>query len=267
MKTLKELSDLNGRVALITGGAGHLGRAFAETLAEMGASIALADRNGESAESAAKELTQRFTVPCIGIEIDLSDELRLRELPQVVSKQLGGLDILINNAGFVGTDKLTGWCVPFEEQSAETWRAATEVNMTAPFFLSQAAMPYLRRQKRGSIINIASIYGFLGPDMRLYDGTRMGNPAAYAASKGGLIQATRWLAAVVAPDVRVNCVSPGGVWRRQPESFVKAYESKTPMRRMATEEDMKGAIAYLACDLSQYVTGQHLAVDGGWSVW
>ena len=103
--------------------------------------------------------------------------------------------------------------------------------------------------------------------MSLYDGTAMGNPAAYAASKGGLIQATRWLSAVLAPDVRVNCMSPGGVLRGQPDSFVRAYEKRTPMGRMAEEDDMKGAIAFLASDLSKYVTGQHIAIDGGWSVW
>jgi len=95
----------------------------------------------------------------------------------------------------------------------------------------------------------------------------MGNPAAYSASKGGLIQLTRWLATTIAPDIRVNCISPGGVWRNQPDEFVKRYEAKTPLRRMATEEDLKGIIAYLASDLSTYVTGQNIVVDGGWTAW
>ncbi len=267
MSNLKELSNLKGRTVLITGGAGHLGQTFGHVLAEMGAGVALADRNKESAEKAAREISTQYGVPSIGIGFDLACEKELRELPQQVADYFGGLDILINNAGFVGTDKLTGWCVPFEEQSAETWRAATEVNMTAPFFLTQAATPWLRAHKRGSVINITSIYAFLGPDMRLYDGTSMGNPAAYAASKGGLIQSTRWLSTVLAPEIRVNCVSPGGIWRNQPDSFVQAYEARTPMRRMGTEEDMKGVIAFLASDLSLYVTGQHIAVDGGWSAW
>ena len=267
MKTLKELANLNGRVALITGGAGHLGRAFGHALAELGACVALVDRHQAAVEAAAEEISARHGTHCVGIKVDLAHEEEVRRLPQQVADTLGGLDILINNAGFVGTDKLTGWCVPFEEQSAETWRAATEVNMTAPFFLVQAATPWLRVHKRGSVINITSIYAFLGPDMSLYDGTAMGNPAAYAASKGGLIQATRWLSAVLAPDVRVNCMSPGGVLRGQPDSFVRAYEKRTPMGRMAEEDDMKGAIAFLASDLSKYVTGQHIAIDGGWPVW
>jgi NAD(P)-dependent dehydrogenase (short-subunit alcohol dehydrogenase family) len=101
----------------------------------------------------------------------------------------------------------------------------------------------------------------------LYEGTAMGNPAAYAASKGGLLQLTRWLATTVAPQVRVNSISPGGVWRNQPESFVERYKARTPLARMATEDDFRGAIAFLASDLSGYVTGQDLAVDGGWGVW
>lgn len=267
MKTLAELSNLKGRTAIITGGAGHLGQIFGQALAELGANIALVDRNKEKVEDAAQNISKHYKTECIGLHIDIACQTDLQNLPQKVADHFNGLDILINNAGFVGTDKLTGWCVPFEEQSAETWRAATEVNMTAPFFLTQAATPFLKKNKRGSVINITSIYAFLGPDMRLYDKTSMGNPAAYAASKGGLIQATRWLSTVLAPEIRVNCVSPGGIWRNQPQSFVDAYEARTPMKRMGTEEDFKGIIAFLASDLSQYVTGQHIIIDGGWSAW
>ena len=119
----------------------------------------------------------------------------------------------------------------------------------------------------GNIVNIASIYGEFGPDWRLYEGTSMGNAAAYSVSKGGLIQLTRWLATTLAPAIRVNAISPGGIWRNQPEAFVARYSSRTPLSRMATEDDLRGAIAYMASDLSQYVTGQTLAVDGGWGIW
>ena len=116
-------------------------------------------------------------------------------------------------------------------------------------------------------MNIGSIYGVVGPDMSLYDGTKMGNPAAYAVSKGGLIQLTRWLSAVLAPNIRVNCISPGGVFRNQPESFVSKYLERTPLKRMGTEEDFKGAILYFASGLSSWVTGENLLVDGGWTAW
>ena len=157
--------------------------------------------------------------------------------------------------------------VPFEEQSIDTWRRALEVNLIAVFELCQGLTPLLEAEKGASIINIGSIYGEYGPDWHLYESTNMSNPAAYGASKGGIIQLTRWLATTLAPHVRVNTISPGGIFRNQPEKFVKRYEAKTPLGRMATEDDFRGVMAYLASDLSGYVTGQNFPVDGGWGVW
>lgn len=267
MRSIKELLSLEGRTALITGGAGYLGRTFGDTLAELGASVALVDRYGDAACKEAERLEREYGIKAVGIGMDLADHEKRRLLPGEVADRLGGLDILINAAGFVQTDDLKGWTVPFEQQKVETWRVALEVNLTAPFFLVQAALPWLKAGGHGTVINITSLYAFLGPDMRLYADTDMGNAGGYSASKGGLLQITRWLATVLAPDVRINCVSPGGIWRNQPEQFVKHFESRTPMQRMQTEEDMKGIIAYLASDMSQYVTGQHFPVEGGWSAW
>ena len=148
-----------------------------------------------------------------------------------------------------------------------TWRRALEVNLTAPFVLIQAAAADLSDSGHGSVINVASIYGLVGPDWRLYEGTALGNPAAYAASKGGLLQLTRWLATTLAPEVRVNA---DHARRRVPGhagAVLCRYAARTPLGRMAREEDFKGAVAYLASDLSAYVTGQNLAVDGGWTAW
>jgi NAD(P)-dependent dehydrogenase (short-subunit alcohol dehydrogenase family) len=167
----------------------------------------------------------------------------------------------------VGSSNLQGWSTPFEEQSIETWRRAFEVNLTAAFHLCQLFAPQLRTSSNGTIINISSIYGGIGPDWGLYEGTLMGNPAAYSVSKGGLLQLTRWLSTTMAPLVRVNTISPGGIYRNQPDAFVKRYKSKTPLKRMATEDDFRGAIAYLATNMSRYVTGQNIIVDGGWGVW
>jgi NAD(P)-dependent dehydrogenase (short-subunit alcohol dehydrogenase family) len=174
---------------------------------------------------------------------------------------------LINNAAFVGATDLEGWNVPFEEQSIKTWRRAIEVNLTAVFGICQGLMPLLKKSDGASIINIGSIYGLYGPDLSLYQETSMNNPAAYGASKGGVLQLTRWLATNVAPEVRVNSISPGGVYRNQPSEFVRRYEQKTPLGRMASGDDLRGAITYLATDLSSYVTGQNLSVDGGWGIW
>jgi NAD(P)-dependent dehydrogenase (short-subunit alcohol dehydrogenase family) len=173
---------------------------------------------------------------------------------------------LVNNAALVGTSDLVGWAVPFEKQSIDTWRRAIEVNLTAVFDLCQGLTPLLNATKNASIINIASIYGINAPDWSLYEGTSLGNPAAYGVSKGGLIQLTRWLSTTLAPNVRVNAISPGGIFRNQPEEFVKRYSSRTPLKRMATENDFRGAIAFLATDMSRYVTGQVISVDGGWGI-
>jgi NAD(P)-dependent dehydrogenase (short-subunit alcohol dehydrogenase family) len=142
-----------------------------------------------------------------------------------------------------------------------------EVNVTAPFILAQTCAEALSASGHGSVINILSIYGLVGPDFSLYEGTPLGNPAAYGASKGGLLQLTRYLATALAPAIRVNAITPGGVFRDQAQSFRKRYVDRTPLGRMATEEDFKGAVAYLASDLSKYVTGSNLVVDGGWTAW
>jgi NAD(P)-dependent dehydrogenase (short-subunit alcohol dehydrogenase family) len=268
MKKIKELMDLSGRTALVTGGAGYIGHAFCDALAENGANVAVLDIDPARAEETADAVASEYGVKTMGLGVDLADTPTVVAVPAKVAEALGGLDILVNCAGFVGTSKLSGWVTEFEEQSVDTWRAALETNLTAPFALIQAATPLLRASGHGSVVNIGSTYGVVGPDMSLYEGTAMGNPAAYGASKGGLTQLTRWLATVLGPDnIRVNCISPGGVARGQDPKFVERYVTRTPLKRMGTEEDMKGALLYLASDLSAYVTGQNLLVDGGWTAW
>lgn len=259
--------NLRGRVALITGGGGHIGAAMCEALAELGAAIAVFDVVRESCTDVAKRIHEMYGVETLPLVIDLTDEKAVRSVPKRVVERFGRLDILVNCAALVGTSDLKGWTTPFLKQSADTWRLALEVNLTVPFILVQACAEALAASGHGCVVNVGSIYGMVGPDMSIYENTAMGNPAAYAASKGGLLQLTRWLATVLAPDVRVNAITPGGVWRNQPEAFRKTYVARTPLKRMATEEDLKGAVAYLVSDLSAYVTGHNLVVDGGWTVW
>ncbi len=263
MTTLRELSNLQGRRALITGGAGNLGRVFADTLGELGADLLLVDLPGSKLEQFASELNVRWNVNVLSHYCDLESQVQRAELIKLVADSGEPLNILVNNAAFGGTSNLQGWSVPFEEQSVETWRRAIEVNLTAVFDLCKGLTPILRSSGNSSIVNIASIYGFLGPDWDLYKGTQMSNPAAYAASKAGLIQFTRWLSTTVSPEIRVNSISPGGIFRSQPEVFVKRYIEKTPAGRMAEEDDFRGAIAYLSSDMSRYVTGHNLVIDGG----
>ncbi len=267
MTSIKKLLDLRGRCALITGAAGGLGAVISNTLSELGANLILVDQLESDLKTLASDLVNRWAVDVTYHSCDLEHEIQRSKTIEAIKKSNAEINILINNAAFIGASKLEGWAAPFEKQTINTWRRALEVNLVAIFDLCQKFYPELSIVKGASIINIASIYGQLGPDWRLYENTDMFNPAAYSASKGGLIQLTRWLATTVAPNIRVNSVSPGGIFRGQHEDFIKRYEEKTPLRRMASEDDFRGVIAYLASDLSQYVTGQNISVDGGWGAW
>lgn len=267
MRTIRELFDLHGRAAIVTGGAGHIGATIAESLAEMGADVAIVDLDRAKGTAVVERLRTATGVRGVFLEVDLENEDSIRALPGRVSQKLGGLDILVNCAALVGTSGLSGWAVPLRDQETSSWRRAFEVNLTAPFVLAQASAEILASRGHGSIINILSIYGLVGPDERIYEGTPMGNPAAYGASKAGLLQLTRHLATTLAPNVRSNAITPGGVERGQPDAFRDRYLSRTPLGRMAVEEDFKGAIAFLASDASAYVTGQNIVVDGGWTAW
>jgi len=266
METIKNLISLSKKKILITGATGGIGEAICFALAELGADLVLVDKPGSNFNKLVDFVMKNWNVSIDCIECDLESERRRCEMIDYVIKHHNSLDVLINNAAFVGESNLKGWVEPFEKQTLETWRRAIEVNLTAPFHLSQAFFPLLKKGNNSSIINISSIYGIRAPDYSLYTNTKMGNPSAYSSSKGGLIQLTRWLSTTVAPEVRVNAISPGGVWRNQPKEFTDRYISKTPLKRMATEDDLKGAIIFLASDLSAYMTGQNLVVDGGWSV-
>jgi len=266
MKTISELIGLSGRTAIITGATGGIGQEIALTIAELGGNLVLVDRPNSNYNYIKQKILDNWNVGIECIDCDLESEKSRLNLIKLVFQNNENLDILINNAAFVGESNLDGWIEGFDKQTIKTWNRAIEVNLTAPFHLSQAFAPLLKKSGNGSIINIASIYGINAPDYSLYEGTNMGNPAGYSVSKGGLIQLTRWLSTTVAPKIRVNSICPGGVWRNQPKQFVERYKQRTPLSRMATEEDFKGIIAYLSSDLSKYVTGQNIVIDGGWSV-
>lgn len=265
MSTIKELMNLKGRRALLTGASGGLGKVIASTLAELGADLILVDCDGCNLSEMGAGLEKMWGVKVENYICDLEQEVQRSELISNLNCSSQNLNILINNAAFVGSSNLEGWAVPFEQQTISTWRRAFEVNLTAIFDLCQGLTPILKASKGANIINISSIYGVFAPDWKLYEDTKLSNPAAYSASKGALLQLTRWLAATIAPSVRVNSISPGGILRGQPEVFVDRYTAKTLLGRMATENDLSGAIAYLASDMASYVTGQNLLVDGGWS--
>jgi NAD(P)-dependent dehydrogenase (short-subunit alcohol dehydrogenase family) len=251
---------LAGRTAVVTGGAGPLGRALTGALADAGATVLVVDRVG------AREQAARLGAGHLGITADLMRPEDLAAVEDAVIRH-GACDVLVHNAAFTGTSGVPGYAVPFAEQTDEAFASATWLNLTVPFSLTRRLAPLLRDGGHGSVIMVSSIYGLVGPNMGLYQGTSMGNPAAYGATKGGLVQLTRYLATVLAPDVRVNGFAPGGIERGQDQTFTDRYNSLTPLGRMATEQDFAGVVTWLAGDASAYVTGQTVAVDGGWTAW
>ena len=267
MASLKELMDLSGKVALVTGGHGHVGRVVAETLLELGATVVLTDHDDERLEERAQQLRERGAV--FTLRADLTSVRDCRRLIDTIRDGPDPrLDILLHTAALTGQGAgiREGWVAPFQQQSVEAFDRSYQVQARSLFIMAQQAWPMLK-EHRGNIVVFGSSYGRVAPNSALYEGTDMEAPLGYSASKGAVRQMIRHLAATMAPEVRVNMITPGGLWREQPEVFVKRYEERTPLKRMGTEEDLKGAIAYLCTDLSRYVTGHDLVVDGGWTIW
>jgi NAD(P)-dependent dehydrogenase (short-subunit alcohol dehydrogenase family) len=254
-----DLFRLDGRIALVTGGTGILGRPIAAALAEAGATVVVASRDEDRCRGFAAGLS-KSGLKVEGERLDLSSEDEIRNLRDRILNRHGRLDILFNNAVARSGGDL-------RHVTAEQWNEAMQVNSTGVFLASQIFSEPMQAQRAGSIINISSIYGMVGPNFSIYEGTSIVNPVNYAFAKSGIIGLTRYLAAFLGPfGVRVNCLSPGGVWTPDtPEVFNQNYSARTLVGRMALSEDIKGAALFLASDASAYVTGQNIPVDGGWT--
>lgn len=266
-RTVSELASLKDRTALVVGGAGHIGSAMCEALVEAGARVAIMDLELKRCCEVVDRLAEIPDAVATAHSFDLTQPKNLARTCAEIAKLHGSLDILVHAAAWVGTTETPGWNAPFESQTLDAWKQGFEVNLTSAFSLVQAAAPLLKASGHGSVVLVGSIYGSSGPDWSLYEGLDMSCPAAYAASKGGLCQFMKYLATTLAPAVRVNMISPGGIQREQPGPFVERYNKRTPLGRMGREEDLKGATLFLASDLSCYVTGHELRVDGGWTAW
>jgi NAD(P)-dependent dehydrogenase (short-subunit alcohol dehydrogenase family) len=267
MKKINNLLSLENRTALFTGGGGNLGQMMAHALADLGANLILLDHPEVDCTDQAKLIEEEYKVQARYFACNLESKGERQDLFSRISQLYPKIEILINNAAFVGNSDLPGWATTIENQDIDTFSRALEVNLVAPFHLVQCLLPSIKNAKNASIINIGSIYGELGPDWSMYENTNMGNPAAYGASKAGLALLTKWFSTSLAPNIRVNMISPGGILRGQSKVFVDKYVAKTPMKRMAENYDFAGAICYFASDLSLYCTGQILTVDGGLSAW
>ena len=260
---------LDGKVALVTGGAGILGRRFCEGLSQAGAKIAVVDLDVEAAQGVAANLGERAAA----FGCDVADPESVRVCVAAVVAQFGAIDILHNNAATKSRD-IRAFFAPFESYSLDTWREVMSVNIDGMFLVAQAVGRHMvERGRGGAIIQTASIYGLVGPDNRIYEGSDylggpINTPAVYAASKASVIGLTRWLATHWAEaGIRVNCLVPGGVSSGQNSIFSEHYSRRVPMGRMGRDDEIVPALLYLASDASSYVTGQVLAVDGGWTCW
>jgi NAD(P)-dependent dehydrogenase (short-subunit alcohol dehydrogenase family) len=250
--------------SIITGSAGRFGKIISNKLADLGSDLILIDNNILGKRNA-DLLKKKYGVRATFLKLDLTDKTDLKFFTNFL-KTYKKIDLLVNNAAFVGDSKLKGWNTGYLNQTNKTWDMALNINLSACFYLSKIVTPLLKKSKNSSIINIASIYSFLGPDLNLYKNTKINNPAAYASSKAGLVHLTKWLACNLAPKIRVNSISPGGFYSSQPKNFIKKYINKTPMKRMFKKKDLEGVITFLASKDSSYITGQNLIVDGGISL-
>jgi len=274
--TIQEKFDLAGRVAVVTGGVGLLGAEFCRTLAEGGAAVAVVDLNTSASQHIANTLTKNGH-HAVSITADITSPDSVKAMVEKTVSRFGRLDILVNSAALdpkFDPDAIQKGIAPgaFEDYPLEQWNAAMNVNLTGTFLVTQACVKQMLAQgKKGSIINICSTYGLNGPDQGIYikDGERVAyKPVYYTVTKAGVMGFTKYLAAYYAgTEIRVNALTPGGVFNHHEDYFVKNYSAKTILGRMANKDEMNGALLFLASDASSYMTGNNLVVDGGWTAW
>jgi len=274
MSNLADMFDLSGRAALVTGGGGLLGAQFCRTLAAAGAAVTVVDIDGENANQVAAEITaQGFQAQ--SSSCDITDIEQVEESVEKTVKQFGRLDILVNSAALdpkFDPDKISEQgSNAFEDYPLAAWQQVLDVNLTGMFLCSQAAARVMLTQGKGMMINLCSMYGLAGPDQRLYQ--REGQvpqfkPASYSVTKAGVVGFTKYLATYYAgKNIRVNALTPGGVFNNHEDEFVERYAARAVLGRMAEQDEMNGAILFLASDASSYMTGANLVVDGGWTAW
>jgi len=260
--------DLNGKVALITGAGGLLGSVHAKELASAGADLILTDLKEESCVALAAEIDHKYSVHAIARSCDVTNEKSWEVMLASCEDELASIDILVNNAGYTNKTRSPGYDAAFEDFSVEDWHAVLNVNLTGTFLGCKVVGRRMLTRGAGSIINIASLYGVVSPNHPMYEGTGVTQPAAYSVSKAGVIGLTRYLGTLWAQrGVRVNCITPGGVFNGHSDPFLSRFEKLNPIGRMASPHEIGGAVVFLASEASRYCVGHNLIIDGGWTVW
>lgn len=262
------LFSVAGRVAVITGGAGLLAEVYARALLAFGAFVVLADVDEERCERRVEALAVERPGAAMALPCDVRTKESWEKLLEAILRIFGRVDILVNNAAYTNRTRTEGYGRSFEELPLGDWQDLIEVNLTGVFLGCQVFGEEMRKQTAGSVINIASLYGVVSPHHPIYAGTEITQPITYSVSKAGVLAITRYLATLWAPDrVRVNAITPGGIYDGQTEVFESRFRSLNPMRRMGDRSELAGALLYLASDASSYCTGHNLIVDGGWTAW
>ena len=244
------MGKLHNKVIVVTGGSGLIGSAI------------LAHARAEGAIAINAEINVLTDLEKQIVNCDITNEQSVKQAIDQVLSKFTTIDGWVNCA----YPRTSDWGNAFENITEQSWKKNVDMQLNSVFTCCQLISAVMKKQKKGSIVNLASIYGIVGPDFGVYEGTGMTMPAAYAAIKGGIVNFTRYMASYFGPDgIRVNCVSPGGIFDQQAERFVKQYEQKVPLRRMGTSVDIAPAVSFLLSDEASYITGHNLMIDGGWT--
>ncbi len=270
MKTAEELFSVKGKVIAIIGATGILGRQYCMFLSKEGAHVAMGDINIDACNELAERIRKDFKTNPLAYHIDISEESMIEGFFSAVESKYKRLDVLVNNV----QTKPEGFYAPFENYSMETLKKVLDANLGGAVIASQKACKIFLRQGYGNIVNIASTYGNVGADQRIYEGVKniyfpgspFSSPVSYAITKAGMINLTRYLASYYREkNIRVNCLTPGGVYDNHDETFLRNYSYRTLLGRMADRDEYNGAILFLVSEASSYMTGSNLIVDGGWT--
>lgn len=270
MNSISELFNLKNKTIVLTGSAGRLGTRFAHVLSNAGANVILVDIEGLVNKKLEKDLISLYKTKPTAFCVDISKQKDMKQLIKKILSKYEKIDVLINNAHFIPRTHPKR-DTPFEEYPLELWDQTISINLRGLFLCCQEIGKVMLAQKKGVIINVSSIYGIIGADQRIYGNSRLNSPSFYAATKGAMVNLTRYLAAYwYGKNIRVNTLTLGGVFDEelhQDKNFVKNYSKKTILGRMANKEDYDGPLLFLTSDASSYVTGTNLIVDGGWTAW